>query len=198
MPKYGNFKNRPVSRKMAHHRAKICLISTPLGVERNYKYATLGTFFKFQISCPNMELLKISTTATRGGKISLIWTPWGRKRVYMQPRELSSNSRFYAQIWKCWKPVCISKKAACRVKINSISALWGRKRVYVQLREQALCFLLSFMPKPACRSWICLQILFSSLNSVSTWTVHRRNYTVLYAEVGGGGGGGGSDPYCIC
>ncbi len=46
-----------------------------------------------------------------------LYVPSCRKRVYMQLWELSSNSRFHAQIWKCTKTV------HCR------------KKVYVQLLE---------------------------------------------------------------
>ena len=56
----------------------------------------------------------------------------------------------------------ISETTAHKTKIRPISTPWGRKRVYVQRREQLLCFLPSFVPKLACRSWIILHILFSS------------------------------------
>ncbi len=46
----------------------------------------------------------------------------------------------------------------------------------MQLREQ--CFLLSFMPKLACRSWICLQILFSSLCYVSSLLNFSANWII--------------------
>ncbi len=42
---------------MGASRAKISLISTPGGRKRVYN-AALGNFFKFQISCPNIEILK--------------------------------------------------------------------------------------------------------------------------------------------
>ncbi len=50
MPKYGNFENRPVSQKR--------LPVERLGY-RESTYATLGPFFKFYISGPSMEILKI-------------------------------------------------------------------------------------------------------------------------------------------
>ena len=42
-----------------------------------------------------------------------------------------------------------------------ISTPWSREGMCI-FCEQPLSFLLSFIPKLACRSWICLQILFSS------------------------------------
>ena len=74
-------------------------------------------------------MARISKTAARRAKISLVSTLQGRKRVYVQLWDLSSNSRFHAQIWKFWESARISKKAARRAKTMSISIPWGIKRV---------------------------------------------------------------------
>ncbi len=54
----------------------------------------------------------IPKMAARRAKISLLFTPWGRKRVHMQLWDVSSNSRFHAQIWKFKKSASISETAA--------------------------------------------------------------------------------------
>ena len=80
-------------------RAKITLISTPLGLKES-TCATLGAVYKFQIHAQIWKFRKsalILKTAARREKISLISTLWGRKRVHIQLWHLSSNIRFHVQ-----------------------------------------------------------------------------------------------------
>ncbi len=58
--------------------------------------------------------LPVSKTDVRRAKISFISTPCGRKRVHIQLWDLSSNSRFHAQIRKFKKSASISETAARR------------------------------------------------------------------------------------
>ncbi len=51
--------------KMAARRAQTSLISTPWG-KKGSNYATLGPFFKLQISCSYMEVMKIDPYLENG------------------------------------------------------------------------------------------------------------------------------------
>ncbi len=126
----------------------------------------------------------------------------------MQLQDLSSNSRFHAQIWKFWKLARISKTAARRAKISLILTSSGRNRVlcnfrtcpqipdscpnmeilkinsyhgnsclesktkaqsqpawleriYATLRITSMLSSVLYTKFWECRSWICLQVLFS-------------------------------------
>ncbi len=74
---------------------------------------------------------RISETAARRAKITLISTPWGRQRVHVQLLELWPLAKFHAQIWQFRKLARILETAAHRAKISSISIPWGRMRIYV-------------------------------------------------------------------
>ncbi len=74
MPKYGNFENRPVSRKPLPIEEKKVNFN-PLG-EKEGICATFGTLANGQVSSSNMAVLKISETTARRAKVSSILTPW--------------------------------------------------------------------------------------------------------------------------
>ncbi len=111
--------------KTAARRAKMSLILTHCG--RKSIYATLGPFFKYQISCPNImeiwKLVRISKPATRRAKWSLISASCGRKRLHMQVWDVSSNSRFHAQMWKFKNSASISETAA---RTHMIEQKWAQ------------------------------------------------------------------------
>ena len=109
MPKYGNFENRTISLKWLPGRiAKISLISTS-GYKKS-TYATLGPVFKFQISCPNVEILKngckqlpveqkLSSISTRGVERGSICNLWN---FFQIPDFMPKYSNFdnHAVSWK--------------------------------------------------------------------------------------------------
>ncbi len=127
MPKYGNFENRPVSRKSLPVEQKQAQFQPLESI-----CATFGIpaqIWKFSKSAT------ISETAARRARMSSISSPWVRKREYVPLLDLWPMAKFHGQIWQFWKSAIIAETAAHRAKICSISISWVRKRVYVQLLE---------------------------------------------------------------
>ena len=148
MLKYGDFENRPVSRKRLSVEQKYAYFWPP-GVEREH-LAALGPFFKFQISYPNITeilVVRISKTAACIAKISLITTPWGKKRVHVQLWDISSNSRFHGQIWKFKISVSISETAARTHMVEQQEAqgpwcsAWTEDPIHKNVLKSCKCYL---------------------------------------------------------
>ncbi len=85
-----------------------------------------------------------------------------------------ATAKFHAQIWQFWKSAAISETAIRRAKTSSV---WKENIRATWLTTSALPSL--FDTKLVCRSWICLQILFSSLIWL-LWTNYTPFGTPLY------------------
>ncbi len=77
---------------------------------------------------------RISKTAHRRAKISLISTPWSRKRAHMQLWDASSNSICHSQIFKFWKWARILKKPRLdKIGITSMLPLLFYTQISLQI-----------------------------------------------------------------
>ncbi len=112
-------------------------------------------------------MVHISKTAAHREKISLISTPCGRKGVHATLGRVF-KFMYHVQIWKFKKSTNISETAA---RTHMVEQKWAQFQPHGVERICATSRTTSVLPSLfyaknwhalPCRSWICLQILFSS------------------------------------
>ncbi len=136
MPKYGNFENQPVSRKLLRVvSAKISSILTPWGRKNYYvQLLALWPLAKFHAQIWQFwKLPSISQTAAHLPKLSSVSTPFGKKESTRATSGRLANGQLSCPNMAIFENgPGILETAARGAKISSI-ATPCRKRVYVQL-----------------------------------------------------------------
>ncbi len=144
MPKYGNFENRPISRKLLPIECKKHKPNFDLW-GRNRVYVQLPASDQVHTQIWQFwKSARISETSIHRAKTSSIWTPYGRKSVCAMSGTFANkegpcatflnffaNSRFSPNM-EIMKIETLARSA----KIISVSTLWGKKTImHVQLLE---------------------------------------------------------------